>query len=318
MTMVIFLCPAGSRFFSCTSGVRRTEADNMRHTSAILSHSHAAGLRSAAAQARAGPAQDQYLELTTAVVPGSALFGLGERTGSAGLRLRRDGQPLALWARDCGAAFPDANLYAAWPYWLEVRPGARPCPGLGLGLRLLGPGSGGGGALGPARRQPAPPAVPVWRIGRRRARARRPPVRGSAPASAGGVMHGAPPPSGGRAHRRRRARAAPARGARPHARAAARRRAGGAAHGVLLLNSNGMDAVVTEDAVSLRALGGVLDLFVLLGPAPRDVLAQLAAAVGRPALPPFWSLGFHQSKCAAQPCRRPSPIHLRGSAAVPP
>ena len=68
---------------------------------------------------------------------------------------------------------------------------------------------------------------------------------------------------------------------------------------MLLLNSNGMDVVVGEDRASFRATGGVLDLFVLLGPTPRDVLAQLAAVVGRPALPPFWSLGFHQSKCIA-------------------
>jgi len=133
--------------------------------------------------------------------------------------------------------------------------------------------------------------------------------------SAGEVVHGAPPPGGGRARRRRRARA-PGRRVRAHLRAA--QRAGGAAHGVLLLNSNGMDAVVTKGAVSLRALGGVLDLFVLLGPAPRDVLGQLAAAVGRPALPPFWALGFHQSKCAARLCRRANPVQARGAAASPP
>ena len=40
--------------------------------------------------------------------------------------MRRDGQPLALWARDCGSAYPDVNLYSSWPYWLEVRPGAGP------------------------------------------------------------------------------------------------------------------------------------------------------------------------------------------------
>ncbi|KAK9835041.1 hypothetical protein WJX81_006384 [Elliptochloris bilobata] len=137
--------------------------------------------------------KDQYLELTTTCEPEATLYGLGERTSSAGLRLRRDGQPLALWARDCGSAFPDVNLYSSWPYWLEVRPD-------------------------------------------------------------------------------------------------------GSAHGVLLLNSNGMDVVVARDRASFRAVGGVLDLFVLLGPTPADVTAQLAAVVGRPALPPFWSLGFHQSK----------------------
>ena len=70
--------------------------------------------------------QDQYLELSTALQPDATLYGLGERTSSAGLRVRRDGQPLALWARDCGSSYPDVNLYSSWPYWLEVRPGARP------------------------------------------------------------------------------------------------------------------------------------------------------------------------------------------------
>ena len=70
--------------------------------------------------------QEQYLELTTTVEPDAELYGLGERTSTAGLRLRRDGRPLALWARDCGSMFPDVNLYSSWPYWLEVRPGAGP------------------------------------------------------------------------------------------------------------------------------------------------------------------------------------------------
>ncbi len=70
--------------------------------------------------------QEQYLELTTTVEQDAELYGLGERTSTAGLRLRRDGRPLALWARDCGSMFPDVNLYSSWPYWLEVRPGAGP------------------------------------------------------------------------------------------------------------------------------------------------------------------------------------------------
>lgn len=77
-------------------------------------------------EALGGGMQEQYLELSTALQPDGALYGLGERTSSAGLRVRRDGQPLALWARDCGSAYPDVNLYSSWPYWLEVRPGARP------------------------------------------------------------------------------------------------------------------------------------------------------------------------------------------------
>ena len=28
----------------------------------------------------------------------------------------------------CGSAYPNVTLYLSWPYWLEVRPGARPTP----------------------------------------------------------------------------------------------------------------------------------------------------------------------------------------------
>ena len=57
-----------------------------------------------------------YIELTTAIPPTSSIYGLGERTSSsATLPLRRDGVPLALWARDSAAADADVNTYASWP-----------------------------------------------------------------------------------------------------------------------------------------------------------------------------------------------------------
>ncbi|KAK9814514.1 hypothetical protein WJX72_007179 [[Myrmecia] bisecta] len=70
----------------------------------------------------------------------------------------------------------------------------------------------------------------------------------------------------------------------------------GSTHGTLLLNSNGMDIVAGAAQLSFRAIGGVLDLYIFLGPTPADVMEQLTRVIGRPALPPFWSLGFHQSK----------------------
>jgi len=136
--------------------------------------------------------KDQYLELTTWVDPGAAVFGLGERISSSGLRLPRTGRPLALWNRDC-TDFPDVNLYGSFPFALVLQPD-------------------------------------------------------------------------------------------------------GEAHGVLLWNSNAMDAVLRPDRLSFRATGGLLDVYVLGGPSPADVLAQLTSLVGRPAHPPLWAFGFHQSK----------------------
>lgn len=43
----------------------------------------------------------------------------------AGLELRRDGLPLALWNRDVAAAMPDGNIYGSWPVYIDIRPGER-------------------------------------------------------------------------------------------------------------------------------------------------------------------------------------------------
>ena len=67
--------------------------------------------------------QDQYIEITTSANNASSLYGLGERTSSTGLRLRRDGIPLALWNRDSEASKPDQNVYGSHPILMEVRTG---------------------------------------------------------------------------------------------------------------------------------------------------------------------------------------------------
>lgn len=82
--------------------------------------------------------------------------------------------------------------------------------------------------------------------------------------------------------------------------------AGGLAHGVLLLNSNGIDVVPTPTKLQLRAIGGVLDMYFFTGPTPMEVLSQLTSVVGRPLLPPYWSLGLMNSKCGACPDASPS------------
>lgn len=66
------------------------------------------------------------------------------------------------------------------------------------------------------------------------------------------------------------------------------------ANGVFLLNSNAME-VITQPAPALtyRALGGIFEFFIFLGPTPADVVRQYNDLIGFPYMPPYWSLGFH-------------------------
>jgi hypothetical protein len=138
--------------------------------------------------------KDHYIELTTSLPATSSVYGLGERTAStATLPLRRDGVPLALWARDSAAADADVNTYASWPA--------------------------------------------AWVVGE-----------------------------------------------------------DGGASAIVLLTSNGLDVVLTRDALTFRVTGGVVDLLVLAGPTPADVARQLAAVTGPPTLQPLWAFGLMNSK----------------------
>ncbi|XP_068117960.1 lysosomal alpha-glucosidase-like isoform X2 [Hyperolius riggenbachi] len=71
----------------------------------------------------------------------------------------------------------------------------------------------------------------------------------------------------------------------------------GSAHGVFLLNSNAMD-VVTQPAPALtwRTIGGIVDLYVFMGPEPKTVIKQYQEIIGFPFMPPYWALGFHLSR----------------------
>ncbi|XP_075013544.1 sucrase-isomaltase, intestinal isoform X1 [Calonectris borealis] len=67
----------------------------------------------------------------------------------------------------------------------------------------------------------------------------------------------------------------------------------GNAHGVLLLNSNAMDVTFQPTpALTYRTIGGILDFYMVLGPTPELVVREYTALIGRPVMPPYWSLGF--------------------------
>ncbi|KAI4903325.1 hypothetical protein NFI96_015943 [Prochilodus magdalenae] len=70
--------------------------------------------------------------------------------------------------------------------------------------------------------------------------------------------------------------------------------ADGLAHGSFLLNSNAMDVVLQPaPALTWRTIGGILDLYVFLGPDPGSVVGEYLEVIGKPAMPPYWALGYH-------------------------
>lgn len=68
----------------------------------------------------------------------------------------------------------------------------------------------------------------------------------------------------------------------------------GNTHGVFILNSNAQEYALHSDPhrFTYRTIGGVLDVYVFLGPTPENVVQQYTQLIGRPYMPPYWALGF--------------------------
>jgi alpha-glucosidase len=70
-------------------------------------------------------------------------------------------------------------------------------------------------------------------------------------------------------------------------------------HGVFLLNSSPMNIDIgqsTNGTLEYNTIGGIIDLYFMAGKQPADVSRQYADVVGRSAMYPYWTLGFHQCK----------------------
>ncbi|CAL1275533.1 unnamed protein product [Larinioides sclopetarius] len=68
-------------------------------------------------------------------------------------------------------------------------------------------------------------------------------------------------------------------------------------HGVLFLNSNAMEvSLLPEPGITFRTTGGIIDMLFFVGEKPESVVNLYTSMIGRPMLPPYWSLGFQLSR----------------------
>ena len=71
--------------------------------------------------------------------------------------------------------------------------------------------------------------------------------------------------------------------------------------GFVFLNTNDQDVQInklndTEFGLEHKTIGGIIDYYIIVDDSPEGVLKNIQFLLGYPTLPPFWSLGNHQSR----------------------
>lgn len=65
---------------------------------------------------------------------------------------------------------------------------------------------------------------------------------------------------------------------------------------VMLLNSHAQNIRMFNGSLTFTAVGGILDVHVIMGSSPLDVQRQYHKLIGPSAVPPYWALGTHQCR----------------------
>ncbi len=92
-------------------------------------------------------------------------------------------------------------------------------------------------------------------------------------------------------------------------------------HGVVFVNSNGMDIKINDTAgqyLEYNTLGGVLDFYFVAGPSPIEVSQQISEVVGKPAMMAYWTFGYHQCRYGYQDVYQVAEVvHNYSAAGIP-
>ena len=73
--------------------------------------------------------------------------------------------------------------------------------------------------------------------------------------------------------------------------------------GFIFLNTNAQDVILqynknvdSEMFLNHKTIGGIIDYYIIVGNSPEEIVKNIQFLLGIPTLPPYWSLGNHQSR----------------------